>query len=149
MGAISRPTILEIWSPTCTECKAMQPDLDEVAELFSDRVDLQMVSATDELETVRGLGVRATPTLIGLRDGREVLRVTGRRSRKDLHQLFEAVGDGGPVPELNRQDVFVHMFAGLTLVGVGLAIGPVWPLVVVGTAVLIYGITNLFRARLG
>jgi hypothetical protein len=127
----------------------MQPDLDVVAKTFFGRVDLMMVSAAEELEMVRRLGVRATPTLIGVKEGREVFRIVGRRSRKDLVELFEAIGQGGPVPRVSPQDVVVALSAGSALLGIGLASGPVWPLVVLGTAVLIYGMTSLLWARRG
>lgn len=149
LDAISEPTILEIWAPTCAECKAMQPDLDDTAQAFSDRVDVMMINAADELETVKGLGVRATPTLIGVREGEEVFRIAGRRSRTELNELFEAMGPGGLVPRFSRQDAVVRVFAGLALLGIGLAGGPVWPLVILGAAVLTYGMAPMLWARGG
>ncbi len=149
LDAISEPTILEIWAPTCAECKAMQPDLDDVAKEFADRVDVRMINAADELETVKRLGVRATPSLIGVREGEEVFRSVGRRSHTELYGLFETVGSGGPVPKYSRQDAVVRVSAGLALLGVGLAGGPVWPLVILGTAVLIYGTAPVLWARSG
>lgn len=145
LAAIDRPTILEFWAPTCVECRAMQSDLDEVAETFSDRVALKMVNAAEESEPVRRLGVRATPTLIGVREGREVFRVMGRRSRTDLNEIFEAVTQGGPVRRGSRQDLVLRLSAGSALLGTGLAIGPVWPLVVLGVAVLSYGMASLLK----
>lgn len=149
LAAITRPTILEVWAPTCVECKAMQSDLSEVAEVFSGRVDLKMINAVEEFETVRGLGVRATPTLIGVREGKEVFRIVGRRSRTDLRELFEAVDEGGRVARVNRQDVLVRLAAGSVLFVAGLTSGPVWPLVVLGAAVLVYGIAAPLWARRG
>lgn len=149
LAAVDRPTILEIWEPTCLECRAMQSDLDEVAEEFAARVDLTTISATEELETVRRLGVKGTPTLIGVREGTEVFRVTGRRSRTDLRELFEGVAEGVPVRRVSRQDVALRLTAGLALMGIGLAGGPAWPLVGLGTALLTYAITPLMRERRG
>lgn len=149
LDAISEPTILEIWAPTCAECKAIQPDLEDVAHEFSELVDVRMINAADELETVKGLGVRATPTLIGVREGEEMFRIVGRRSRTELNELFEAVGRRGLVPKFGRQDLVVRVFAGLALLGAGLAGGPVWPLVILGTAVLIHGTAPLLWARSG
>lgn len=145
LAAMRRPTILEIWAPTCTECKAMQSDLDDVAESWSDRVDLKMVNAAEESETVRGLGVRATPTLIGVREGREKFRVMGRRGRTDLNELFEAVAQGGPVRRVSRQDLVLRLSAGLALVILGLTGGPAWPLAIVGVAVFSYGLVSLLE----
>ena len=141
-----RPTILEIWAPTCAECKAMQPDLDEVAESWSDRVDLKSVNAASELETARRWSVKATPTLIGVREGREMFRVIGRRGRTDLNELFEAVDQGGPVRRVSRQDLVLRLSAGLALVILGLAGGAAWPLAILGVAVFSYGMVSLFES---
>jgi thioredoxin 1 len=142
-----RPTILEIWTPTCVACRAMQPDLDVVAKTFSDRVDLKMINAAEESAKVRELGVRATPTLIGVREGTEVFRIVGRRSRTDLHDLVEAVGRGGPVRRVSRQDSVLRLSAGFALLALGVAGGPAWPLAVLGVAVFVSGIGPLLRIR--
>lgn len=124
----------------------MQPDLDRVAAEFSDRVDLKMVSSVEDLETVRGLGVKSTPTLIGVKGGKEVFRVIGRRSRSDIYVLFEAVARGDSVRGVSRQDVILRVVTGSALVGVGLPSGPVWPLVVLGTAIFLYGMYPMLRS---
>ena len=108
-----------------------------------------MVSAAEELETVKELGARATTTLIGVREGREVFRIVGRRSRTGLYGHFEAMGQGGPVPRVSSLDVVVKLSAGSALLGIGLAGGLAWPLVVLGTAELIYGMASLLRIRRG
>lgn len=149
LGSIRRPTIVEIWAPGCSQCKAMRADVDEVAEWFSEQVDLKMVNAVEEPDVIRLLGARATPTLIGVREGREVVRVTGRRSRTDLYELFEAITEGGPVRRMSRQDLMLRLSAGSMLVGVGLGTGPAWPLMIIGAGLLAFGVTPLVRTRHG
>lgn len=139
------PVVIEIWSPTCVECRAMQSDLDAVAADYSDRVDLQLVNAYDGLETVRTLGVKGTPTLIGVRAGEEVFRMIGRRSRSELEALFEVVASGEGAPEVGNGDLWLRLGAGVVLVGAGLGSGPVWELVLIGVSILTLGVVSWLR----
>ena len=68
----TRPTLVEVMTPHCVECRAMQPDLDAVAVSHLDIVDLVVVDATREPERVAALHVRGTPTLIAMKDGVEI-----------------------------------------------------------------------------
>jgi hypothetical protein len=122
----------------------MQPDLDAVAEEHTD-VDVIVLDATEEPERVAELRVLGTPTLIVVRDGSEVARFTGRRTRSELHELFAAVAAGDPssLPTMTAGDRLVWTVAGLALAGVGVAIGPAWWLVAIG--VVTAGYANMPR----
>lgn len=142
---LAAPTVIEIWSPTCVECRAMASDLEAVAADYSGRVGLELVNAFDELETVRSLGVKGTPTLIGLREGEEVFRTVGRRSRTELEALFEAVSIGGGAPAVGHGDLVLRLGAGVALIGAGLLSGPAWALVGIGLAILMLGVISWLR----
>jgi len=114
----------------------MQPALDAVAMEHED-VDLVVVDATQEPDLAAELRVLGTPTVIAVRDGVEVTRFTGRRTRAELSELFSALssGEAVSVSRLGRGDRVVWSVAGVALAGVGLAIGPAWWLVAVGAGV--------------
>jgi thioredoxin-like negative regulator of GroEL len=142
-----KPTVVEVMTPRCVECRAMQPDLDAVADHHSGTVDLVVVDATKETERVAELKVLGTPTLIAVKDGAEVARFTGRRSRAELTELFAAVADGdaGTISRTSRSDRVVWATAGVLLVGAGLVAGPSLPLVVLGAALI--GVAALQTVR--
>lgn len=144
IAEVTGPTVLEIWSPGCVECRAMQPDLDAVAADYSDRVGLELVNAVDELESTRRLGVRGTPTLIGVREGKEVFRVVGRRTRSELEALFDAVAVG-EAPAVGYGDLWLRLGAGLILIAAGVLSGPAWALVGFGVAILGLGVISWLR----
>ena len=147
-AAFERPTIVEVWAPSCSACRAMQADLDATAVEFSDTAGLVTVNAAVEAETVRKLGVRGTPTLIGIRNGEEVFRFTGRQSRADLRDLFAAVSSDGQPGRVGRQDLALRVGAGAALAGVGLAAGPAWPLLVVGSGLIALGGLPWLKGRM-
>lgn len=125
----------------------MQPDLDATAAEFSDRVDRVTVNAAEEIETMRELGVMGTPTLIGFREGGEVFRFTGRRSRSELQELFAAVSTGANPSEMGHRDLVFRLGVGSTLTGLGLLSGPAWPLVIIGGAVVALGALSWLGQR--
>lgn len=148
LAAYIKPTLIEVVTPHCVECRAMQPDLDAVAGEF-DSVDLIVLDATRHKETVAELRVLGTPTLIAVRDGAEIARFTGRRTRGELDELFAAVATGDPtgLANMTRSDRVVWSVAGAALAGAGLTMGPAWLLVAIGGAMLGYAIIRGSRSK--
>lgn len=140
----TRPTLIEVKAPHCVECRAMQPDIDAVAEEHSGQVDLVILDAATDGDRIAPLGVLGTPTLIAVNNGVEVARFTGRRSRRELTDLFEKVaeGDAGSVSAMSRQDRLVWTVAGVLLTVVGLAIGPSWIMVGIGPLMALYALVR-------
>ena len=140
LATFTRPTLIEVMTPHCVECRAMQPDLDAVAEEHRQDVDLVVLDATREPERVASLRVLGTPTLIAVKDGVEMSRFTGRRTRRELAELFAGVagGDTTEVAAVSRGDRIVWGLAGGLLAVAGLLSGPAWILVAAGAAVAGY-----------
>ena len=140
LTAHTRPTLIEVMAPHCVECRAMQPDLDAVAADYQGLVDLEVMDATREGERVAGLKVFGTPTFIAVNDGTEIARVTGRRSRSELQDLFTAVaaGDTTAVQSRSRDDRAVRTIAGVLLLVAGVAMGPSWVLIGIGAGLAGY-----------
>jgi thioredoxin 2 len=72
-------TILDFWSPTCGYCKQLSPALVEFAR--NNQHAVQPVSINTALPhnkaAVNEYGVRKVPTLVLIKDGREVARSQG------------------------------------------------------------------------
>jgi len=100
----------------------MKPDLDAVAEGF-DTVDLVVIDAAADPEAAKALRVFGSPTLIAVRDGVELARFTGRRTRAELENLFQetAAGDPATLARTSHSDRVVGTVAGVGVAGVGLA----------------------------
>ncbi len=139
LTAYTRPTLVEVVTPHCVECRAMKPDLDAVAAQFTD-IDLVVIDAAADPDIASEMRVFGTPTIIAIRDGAELARFTGRRTRSELHNLFAqlAAGTAVTVPRFGRSDRLVWTVGGAGLAGVGLMTGPAWVLVAMGLALLGY-----------
>jgi thioredoxin-like negative regulator of GroEL len=140
LATFTRPTLIEVMTPHCVECRAMQPDLDAVAEEYEDSVDLVVLDATKETDLVASLRVLGTPTLIAVSEGVEMARFAGRRSRSELAELFSAVaaGEADSVASIGRGDRIVWAVGGALLATAGLLSGPSWILVAAGAALAGY-----------
>ncbi len=137
-----RPVVVDVWAPWCLPCRTIEPALDRLAERYAGRVDLWRVNADEEPEAVRALGVYGVPTLIGFRQGREVVRRTGALSEDALAQLFEAAlsGQGPAHPRLMATDRLLRLLAGGALLALGWRAGPAPALLVIGGIVLFSGV---------
>ncbi len=146
LETFTKPTLVEVVTPRCVECRAMKPDLDAVAGEYGG-VDLVVVDATEQPGFAADLGVMGTPTLIAVRDGAELARFTGRRNREELRELFSAVASGDPatIAKFGSGDRLVWTVAGGAVVIAGLALGPSWLLVALGGAVA--GYANWSRGK--
>ena len=145
LTSLIRPTVIEIWAPGCGDCRAMQPHIDAVAEKYRSSVDLVMIDASTDPETVRALGVWGTPTLIGVSAGKQVFRHTGRRAAPELENLFLSLANGTAPSRVTRSDLLARTLGGMVLIGLGLSTGPIWPLVGVGGVVLLWGLAPLLK----
>lgn len=85
------PVIVDVWSATCAPCKKLEPVLIEVATRYADRVRVVEIGTADaDPRLLARLDVRATPTLIVMRDGEELGRQTGWRPVEWFAQMIDA-----------------------------------------------------------
>lgn len=73
------PVILDVWGPNCAPCKRLEPILMQLAAEYDGRVKICEMSVELGPRSCASLGVRGTPTMIYMRDGRELERVVGLR----------------------------------------------------------------------
>lgn len=87
------PVLLDFSSPYCGYCEKLRPTVEKLSREVSDRLRVGVT----QLEENRGLaaryGVRATPTLLVLDQGKEVDRVEGLKSEEQLrYRLHRFLG---------------------------------------------------------
>lgn len=134
------PTLIEVWAPSCSACRAIQPDLMEAAESWRSEVVLQRVDASTARPLTRDLGVMGTPSFIGIKDGREVFRRTGRVSRAEIEGMFEALANDAHLePPRRHTESVLAVAAGAVLLVAGMLTGPSLALVIVGGTLMLGG----------
>ena len=80
--------LLDFYADWCGPCRMVRPLVDEIAR---EREDLLVgkISVNENPELAREFGILSIPTLIVIKDGEIVNRVSGARSKE---QILELVG---------------------------------------------------------
>jgi thioredoxin 1 len=72
----------------CGPCKKVRPIVEELKRDQSD-VKFQIIDVDSEGELTRKFEVKSIPTFIRIEDGKEVARVTGAQTKKDLEKFIK------------------------------------------------------------
>lgn len=83
--------LLDFGTDWCGHCVAARPAVDAWVEPLDDIEHLRVEDGRGRL-LGRAFTVKLWPTLVLLRDGREIARVVRPREAGDLHALTEALG---------------------------------------------------------
>src|SRR5919108_4571948 len=86
----SIPIIVDFWAPWCGPCRAMTPQLAQVAQRMAGEALVVKVNTDEEPELAEQFRIRSIPTIAVFRDGREVTRAAGARTASAIEALVSA-----------------------------------------------------------
>lgn len=73
--------LVDFWADWCMPCKMMAPILNEVAEATDGTAKVYKLNVDEQQQVAAQYGIRSIPTIILFRDGKEVERIIGVKSR--------------------------------------------------------------------
>jgi len=85
------PVLVDFWAAWCPPCRVIGPILDQLAAEYAGRLTIAKLNTDDHQRYAAQLGVQGLPTLIVFKDGREVERLVGARSKRHYQEHFDAL----------------------------------------------------------
>ncbi len=78
------PLLIDFWASWCGPCQMMAPQFEQAAALLEPQVRLAKLNTETEQGLAGQFGIRSIPTLMLLRNGREIARQPGAMGRDDI-----------------------------------------------------------------
>lgn len=75
--AEDRGVILDFWGTWCQPCRTLRPHLEDLADTFAESWRVVAVHVEEHPDVADRYGVMSTPTLVFLKGGDEVHRLSG------------------------------------------------------------------------
>lgn len=83
-------TIIDFYADWCGPCIAMKPILEKVVEEMKDKVTLEKVNVDENQKRAAEFGIMSIPTLVIIKEGKEIDRKMGLQFEPILKQWLES-----------------------------------------------------------
>lgn len=82
-------TLVDFWASWCGPCRMIAPIVEELAEENQGKVTIGKLNIDEQPEAAMTYRVMSIPTLVLFKDGVEVERVVGARSKAAFQQMLD------------------------------------------------------------
>ncbi len=91
LAQTNRAMVVDFYATWCGPCKRLSPMLDELAGPLTNRINFLKVDVDQSPELAQRYAVQGVPTLVFLRNGKEVGRQVGLTSKEALKTRLESL----------------------------------------------------------
>jgi thioredoxin len=83
------PVLLDLWAEWCGPCRMIGPVINQLASEMAGLVRFAKLNVDENPATASRFNVRSIPTLLVLKEGREVDRIVGAGSKDEIARRIE------------------------------------------------------------
>jgi len=152
ISSTDKPIVVDFWAPWCMPCKMTKPILESLGKEFADKVEFLPINADHSRDVLEHLKVIGIPTVLTIRNGEAVGRVTGAQNESIYRAMFDALAEGKEVRvPLSPLDRMLRLGAGVLLVMYGVSSSN-WLVLGIGAIVAFLGVYDrcpIWRAITG
>jgi len=140
LDSTQKPIVVDFWATWCGPCMVTKPVLDKLGKEYAEDVEFLPINADDSREVLENYHVLGIPTVIAIKNGKEVARVTGAQNEAGYRAVFESLANGQEVKiPMTQFDRMLRLGAGGLLVMYGLPDAN-WFVVGIGAIIAFLGI---------
>lgn len=81
--------LIDCWAAWCGPCRMIAPVVDELAREYAERLTVGKLNVDENPETTMSLGIISIPTLLIMKDGKEVDRIIGAVSKQFIQEKLQ------------------------------------------------------------
>ena len=82
------PVVIDFWAPWCGPCKMMAPVFSDTSKEYALKALFVKVNTEIEQQLGGRFAIRSIPTLVIMKDGNEIERVSGAMDKQNLKRLI-------------------------------------------------------------
>ena len=90
-----RGVVADFWSPWCSPCRALRPHIERLAEERGERWRFVAINTEAHPQAAESFGVKALPTIVFFRHGKELFRFAGSALVSSLDAKLEELSSSG------------------------------------------------------
>lgn len=152
VSSADKPIVVDFWAPWCMPCRVTKPILEKLAREYGDKVEFLPIDADVSRDVLEYFKVIGIPTVLTIRGGEVMGRVTGAQNETGYRSMFEALAEGREVKiPMSAFDRMLRLGAGALLVMVGISTSN-WLVLGIGGIVAFLGVYDrcpIWRALTG
>src|SRR5215211_2673198 len=85
------PMLLDMWAAWCGPCHMIAPVIEQLATELAGRIRVGKLNIDENRQVAARFGVRSIPTLLVLKDGREIDRLVGALPKQEILRRLQSL----------------------------------------------------------